>query len=208
MPDDWAKYRDKIQETILVLTHYFRVWGQPASTPAVGRNVPKAAPGPSGPEQRRLPRKSVVLSGVIADLDDEQSWDCMIHDINAGGAAIGGVGRLPVGAQLYLLDTQTRSAHLARVVWSNDTRSGLLLIQSYTMGLGLPPKMRFLWRLLLEEKLRQANRAVEMGVAPELALGSVGLTREHVHQMARYAGADKRFQSLLHRVERLLKDEE
>jgi hypothetical protein len=172
----------------------------------VDRNVPKAAPGP---EQRRLPRKSVVLSGVIADLEGEQSWDCAIHDINAGGAAIGGVGgRLPVGAQLYLLDTQTPSAHLARVVWSNYTRSGLLLIQSYAMGLGLPPKMRFLWRLLLEAKLGQANRAVEMGISAELALGSVGLTREHVHQMARFASADERFQSLLHRVERLLEGEE
>lgn len=167
--------------------------------------MPKAAPGP---EQRRLPRKSVVLSGVIADLEGEQSWECTIHDINSGGAAIGVGGRLPVGAQLYLLDTQTPSAHLARVVWSNYTRSGLLLIQSYAMGLGLPPKMRFLWRLLLEAKLGQANRAVEKGISAELALGSVGLTREHVHQMARYASVDERFQSLLHRVERLLEGEE
>jgi hypothetical protein len=172
------------------------------------RNTPSAAPAPDSAEQRRLPRKTALLGGVIADLESEQSWDCSIYDINARGAAIGVGGRIPIGAQLYLLDTENRAAHHARVVWSNYQRSGLLFIRSHAMGFGLPPRMRFLWRLLLESKLRQADRAVAMGVAPELALGSVGLTREHVYQMSRYASADKLFQTLLRRVESLLADED
>ncbi len=170
--------------------------------------APDPATSPPPSEQRRLPRKNALLTGVIADLESEQSWDCTIHDINARGAAISVGGRMPVGAQLYLLDTESRAAHLAHVMWSNYERSGVLFDRSYTMGFGLPSKMRFLWRLLLEVKLRQADRAVAMGISAQLALGSVGLTREHVHQMARYAGADKRFQQLLQRAEHLLHNED
>jgi hypothetical protein len=170
-------------------------------------NAPRPAAGPTAAEQRRLPRKTTLLSGVIADLESEQSWDCTIHDINARGAAIAVGGRIPVGAQLYLLDTESRAVHHARVVWSNYQRTGLLFIRSHAMGFGLPPNMRFLWRLLLESKLTQADRAVAMGISPDLALGAVGLTREHAHQMARYASADKRFQTLLNRLEQLLQDD-
>ena len=172
------------------------------------KTAPDATPNAAPSEQRSLPRKSALLGGVIADLNTEQAWDCTIHDINAGGAAISAGGRLPVGVDLYLLDTGNREVHLARVMWSNYERSGLLIAQSYAMGLGLPPKMRFLWRLLLDAKLRQAERAVASGISSELALGSVGLTREHVHQMARFASADKRFRKLLARVEELLHDAE
>ena len=168
------------------------------------KTAPDAEPNPAASEQRRLPRKQVLLSGVIADLQSEQSWVCTIHDINARGAAVGVGGRMPVGAQLYLLDTESRNAHLARVMWSNYERSGLLFDRSYAMGFGLPPTMRFLWRLLLEAKLKQADRAVAMGVAARLALDSVGLTSEEMHQMTRHASADKRFQKLLKRVEELL----
>ena len=170
------------------------------------KTAPDAEPDPAPAEQRRLPRKNALLSGVIADLNTHQAWDCTIHDINARGAAISAGGRLPVGVDLYLLDIANREVHLARVMWSNYERSGLLIAQSHAMGLGLPPRMRFLWRLLLDAKLRQAERAVATGVSSELALGSVGLTREHVHQMARFASADKRFRKLLARVEELLHD--
>jgi PilZ domain-containing protein len=174
----------------------------------MSRKAPTAATGPESSEQRRLPRKAALLSGVLADLNGGETLDCAIQDINARGAAVGVSRKLPFGGQVYLLDTGNRFAHLARVVWCKGDRAGLMFVQSYAMGPGLPPRMRFLWRLLLEAKLRQADRAVAMGISAELALGTVGLTREHVHQMARYATADRRFQSLLHRVERLLEDEE
>lgn len=223
MPDDWAEILRPIWERILVLAHYFRVYKEPGSTTAANRSapdaapvspspepepdaalVPVAAPAPTGPEQRRLPRKAVLLNGVLTDLEGEQALDCAIHDINARGAAVSASRELPFEGQVYLLDSGNRAAHLARIVWSKGNRAGLLFVQSHTMGPGLPPKMRFLWRHLLEAKLRQADRAVAMGVPAELALGTVGLTREHVHQMARYAPADERFHGLLQRVEALL----
>jgi hypothetical protein len=155
-------------------------------------------------EKRKLPRKTGVLTGVLVDINGEDPSDCIIRDINIHGVAVIHPKRLPVGAQLYLLDTASRAAHLARVVWNHADCSGLFFVRSYEMGLGLPARLRFLWRLLLEAKLRQAESAVAQGIRPELAFGSVGLTREQVHQMAPHARADMSFQRLLLRTLRLL----
>jgi len=155
-------------------------------------------------EQRKLPRKTGVLSGVLVDGNGENPSDCIIRDINAHGVAVVHPKRLPVGAQIYLLDTGNRTAYLARVIWNNADRSGLSFVRSYAMGLGLPPKLKFLWRLLLEAKLRQAERAIAAGIRADLAFCSVGLTRELVHRMAPHTGADMIFQRLLLRTLRLL----
>jgi hypothetical protein len=155
-------------------------------------------------EKRKLPRKTGVLSGVLVDANGEYPSDCIIRDINAHGAAVTHPKRLPVGAQIYLLDTGNRRAYLARVIWNNADRSGLFFVRSYAMGLGLPPKLKFLWRLLLEANLRQAERAVAAGIRADLAFGSVGLTREQIHRMAPHALADIGFQRLLLRARRLL----
>ena len=39
-------------------------------------------------EQRRLPRKNVLLSGVITDATGEAVSECTIRDIHAQGAAV------------------------------------------------------------------------------------------------------------------------
>ena len=155
-------------------------------------------------EQRRLPRKNVLLAGVIVDAKGESASECTIRDMHAHGAAVSLPGQLQVGAHVYLLDSANGTAHEARVVWSKAHRSGLSFIRSHTMGLGLPPGLKFLWRLLFEAKLRQAERAVATGVSGELALGTAGLTRERIHQMARQAMPDKKLPLLLQRARRLL----
>ncbi len=123
--------------------------------------------------------------------------DCIIRDINARGAAISLAKTLPTGAQTILLDTGNRTAHFARVVWSHTGRFGLLFVRSYKMNSALPPRLVFLWRLLLEANLRQAERAVAAGVPAELALTSIGVTREHILQTARYARTDTKLRQLL-----------
>lgn len=155
-------------------------------------------------EKRKLPRKTGVLTGVLVDINGEDPSDCIIRDINIHGAAVIHPKRLPVGAQLYLLVIGSRTAHLARVVWSHANCSGLFFVCSYEMGLELPARLRFLWRLLLEAKLRQAESAIAQGIRPDLAFSSVGVTREQVHQMAPHAHADMSFQRLLLRTLRLL----
>lgn len=166
------------------------------------QNAVVAAPGTA--EQRKLPRKPGLLWAVLVDTNGEDPADCTIRNVNARGVAIRHPKILPVGVQMYLLDPANRAAHLTRVVWNRVDHSGLVFVKSYTMGLGLPPKLKFLWRLFLEAKLRQAERAIAIGVVPELAFGSVGLTREQVHLMSMHARADVNFQRLLLRALRLL----
>ena len=155
-------------------------------------------------EQRRLPRKNVLLSGVLTDATGETASECLIRDMHASGAAISLSRPLQVSARVFLLDTANAAAHDARVAWSRGDRSGLSFTRSYAMGLGLPPRLRFLWRLLFEARLQQAERAIASGVSAEPALGMAGLTREYMHQMVRYASSDKRLLQLLQRASRRL----
>jgi hypothetical protein len=170
------------------------------------KNAPSEAPVAASTEQRRLPRKSVLLSGVIADANGENASECVIRDMHAQGAAISALRPLQAGTHVFLLDPANGAAHEARVAWSRGGRAGLSFVRSYTMGLGLPPALRFFWRLLFEAKLQQAERAVAKGATGELALGAAGLTRELIHQIAKQAMPDKKLPPLLQRARRLLKE--
>jgi hypothetical protein len=158
---------------------------------------------PSVVERRGPARKDAFLSGILVDIGGKGSSDCVIRDITARGASISLCKTLPTGAQTILLDTGNRAAHFARVSWSNAGRCGLLFVRSYPMNRELPPRLAFLWRLLLEANLQQAQRAVATGIRADTALASVGLTREHAHQIARYARANRGVQQLLESAKRL-----
>ena len=161
------------------------------------RNAVKVAIDAHSSEQRRLPRKQTLLCAVIADVNGETASDCIIRDINARSAQISFTRPLPLGAQIYLLDANNKAAHLARVVWRRSGRAGLSFIESHTIGLGLPPPLKFLWKLFLEAKFREVYRLVAAGIQIELALSTVGLDEEHLRQMARYGRVEKRFEILL-----------
>ena len=165
------------------------------------KSAPKPAPDPA--EQRKLVRKNVLMSGVLCDANGEAASECTIHDMHTQGAAVSR-GNLTVNTRVYLIDVGNNNAHEARVAWSKDDRSGLQFTRSYTMGLGLPPALKFLFRLQFEAKLAQVRRAVAGGVAIRPALGSAGLTREYIHQVGRHAVGDERFLRLLLIAERLL----
>ena len=157
-------------------------------------------------EQRRLPRKNVLLSGVLINASGETGSECIIRDMHSSGAAISVSRPLQVGGRVFLLDIANAAAHDARVAWSRADRYGLSFTRNYVMGLGLPPALRFLWRFLFEARLRQAERAIASGAEADLALGTAGITREYIHQMSRYASSDKRLLQLLQRATYLLDD--
>lgn len=169
------------------------------------RNAVKVALNAAPSERRRLPRKEALLGAVVADVDGETASDCVIRDINARSAQISFSRTLPIGSQIYLLDANNKAAYLARVVWGRSGRTGLLFIESHAIGLGLPPKLKFLWRLFLEAKLREVYRLVATGIPLELALSTAGLAEEHLHQMARYASVEKRTEILLRLAKRVMK---
>jgi len=164
------------------------------------------SPDATSLEQRKLPRKNVLLSGVLVSATGETAWECIIRDMHASGAAVSALRPLQVGSRVLLLDIANAAAHDSRVAWSRANRSGLSFTRSYAMGLGLPPAFKFLWRMLFEAKLQQAERAVATGVSAEVALSAVGLSRERMHQMVRQAMPDKKLPQLLARARRLLED--
>ena len=60
-------------------------------------------------EQRAVPRKIVLLSGILVDIDGRNTSDCIIRDINARGAAISVCKSPPTGAQTFYLTQVTGS---------------------------------------------------------------------------------------------------
>jgi len=166
--------------------------------------APQVPIDPDSSERRSLPRKGVLLSGVVADLDGEIAFDCTIRDMNAQSAQIGFANKFPMVAQIYLLDTGSRTAHLANVTWSNSHSAGLSFVRSCAIGFALPPKLKFLWRLLLEANLREVDRVVAGGIAVGLAFQTVDLSEVQLDRMARHAGDDKEFARLILRAKSLL----
>src|SRR5687768_15971375 len=129
------------------------------------RKAPKAAVDPPSPDQRWLPRKDALLDGELADADGAAASECIIRNIHGLGASLSLERPLSLNAQVVLLDTSNEAAHVARVIWSKADRVGLSFIRSYAVGSRLPHRMRFVWRLLFEAKLRQLERAVTAGIS-------------------------------------------
>jgi hypothetical protein len=164
------------------------------------RNRRKSDP----PERRALLRKHAYLSGVLTDLEAESAMACTIRDTHARGAEIRFSGTVPRGAHVFLLETDTRMVHLARVAWTGAGRCGLRFVRSYPMDVRLPPHLRAFWRLFLELNLQEVERAVAVGATVETALRSAGLSREHLHFVARHASTDHRLEALIERAKRLM----
>jgi hypothetical protein len=68
--------------------------------------------------------------------------------------------------------------------------------------------LKFLWRLLLEAKLREVDRIVAKGIPVGLAFQTVGLAEAHLDQMALHAGTDKKFERSLLLARRRLQQTE
>src|SRR5258708_784878 len=164
------------------------------------RNQAAALSDPDASERRRWPRKTTPSRAVIANADGKNAHDCVIIDISAGGAQISTSEKVPVDLQVYLLDTGNQVAYLAKILWSNATRSGLWFLGKQPIGRGMAPCLSFLWRLLLEAKLREVDRNLAEGVPKTLALAGAGLTPVHVHEMAQHTNGDRKFESALLRA--------
>src|SRR5215471_4651733 len=164
------------------------------------------APAPAVPtpelqphERRRLERKPALLRAVIVEANGQNARNCMIVDINAGGAQVSASTSFPVGTDVYLLDVGSQIAHFAKLVWSKADRSGLCFVESHRMGMGLPLHLSFLWKLLLEAKLRDIERNIGNGVSAGSAFMSAGLSGVDLDLMAQRAAGNPGFEEALHR---------
>jgi hypothetical protein len=160
------------------------------------KKAARAAVKTEGSERRSLPRKRALMDAVVVDLKGSNAVDCVIRDINARSAQITFSNDLPVGTQLYLLDTANKAAYQARVVWRRFDRAGLYFVQRHLLNWWLPARLKFLWRLFLEAKTREVYRLVTAGIPLELALSTAGMTRDQLNHMAQYGRSEKRFEIL------------
>ncbi len=154
-------------------------------------------------DRRRLPRKTTLLRAIIAGPKGEDASDCMIQDLNAGGAQISASKTPAKGTELCLLDTGNQLAYLAKVMWSKGDRCGLLFHETHTLGVGLPSHLTFLWKLCLEAKLKDIDRDLAKGASARLAFLNAGLSEVDLHYMSQCAKGDAQFERALNRAKSL-----
>src|SRR5262245_36745452 len=124
------------------------------------KDVREARLSVAADERRQLPRKGVLLAGVVADRTGKNAIDCTIRDINVHGAQIQSPKTLELGEELFLLNTRNEIAHLATVAWIKNDRTGLSFVRSYSLEETLPPHLEFLWKLFLDAKFRQIGTLI------------------------------------------------
>ena len=95
-----------------------------------------------------------------------------MRDISVGGARIS-LSRKPGWHKTYLLDTGNRVAYFAIVVSSKSNSAGLSFQKSHVIGIDLPPELKFIWRLVLETKLKEVEGVVAIGVPVDQAHSQV-----------------------------------
>ena len=170
----------------------------------MSKNAPQPAPDLQPHERRRLERKPALLRAVIVEASGQNVRDCFIVDINAGGAQVSATISFPNGTEVYLLDVGNQIAYSAKVVWSKSDRSGLSFADCHRMATGLPLHQSFLWKLLLEAKLRDIERNIGNGISAGSAFMNAGLSGVELDLMARRAAGDAGFEEALQRARMLL----
>ena len=169
----------------------------------MGKDAPVISLDPPAVERRRLPRKRVLLGGVIADANGKNEFDCTIRDMNMRGAQVQVPRTLQLGGEVYLVDTRNESAHLATVAWINTDRTGLSFVRSYSLEVTMPPQFEFLGRLLNEAKLRQVRILIEHGLSVEDASRVVGLTEDCLERFGERGIFNEKVAPLLRQAKRL-----
>ena len=86
------------------------------------------------------------MTGKVVYQRGVHAFNCTIRDISATGARIAFSETHIVPNQFFLIDTQARRVHDAKVVWVAYSQRGLRFVQSYDIDQRLPPNLEFLKR--------------------------------------------------------------
>jgi PilZ domain len=119
-----------------------------------GRNLPQEniskQHAPSGIEQRKAPRKKVLLTGKVIHGDGAYVLDCTIRDVSATGARITLAQGRAIPEAVYLLDMVNRVAYEAVVVSERAGGLGLKFKKTLRLAEITAPELRYLKRIWLE----------------------------------------------------------
>jgi hypothetical protein len=108
-----------------------------------------------GADRRSDDRRRVFLFGRLTDRTGEKSVECAIANVSHAGAQVRLYGDIELPNELYLIDANTHSAHLANIVWREGDRLGLSFVATYDLEKPLPAKLGFLNDRFVQTKLRQ-----------------------------------------------------
>ena len=104
--------------------------------------------------QRSARRQKALLPAVIASLDGQTSFDCVIKDLSAAGAKL----TIPKSAKpaglFFFINVRDRLAHRASIVWQSENSIGLRYHDTLSLSTGLDPSLHFLNRLWLQRAVR------------------------------------------------------
>jgi hypothetical protein len=107
-------------------------------------------PATGGIEQRKAPRKKVLLTGKVIYGDGAHVMDCTIRDLSATGARITLAQGRTVPERAYLLDMINRVAYEAVVVSQRAGGFGLKFKKTLRLAEITTPELRYLKRIWLE----------------------------------------------------------
>ena len=112
-------------------------------------------PGKSGSSERRpKARKQVLLTGIIASHDGDQSLDCTIRDLSETGARIVPAKGVLLPADFYLINVRDRVAYDAKLVRSNGAEAGVHFNKTLPLAQLDNPALGFLKRMWLSKATR------------------------------------------------------
>ena len=110
-------------------------------------------PAPSIEDHRRQPRQRAYIGGKVV-YGDYFSLDCVVRDINTGGARV----QLPEGQavpdKLFLVDLKTAIAYDAHVVWRRYPLIGLAFDHQHGLAEANTPHLRILKQLWMSTRER------------------------------------------------------
>ncbi len=107
-------------------------------------------------DQRSQPRPRTYLGGKLV-YGDYFSLDCVVRDINTGGARV----QLPEGQavpdKVFLVDLKTAIAYDAHVAWRRYPLIGLTFDHQYGLAEAATPHLRILKQLWMSSRERGSN---------------------------------------------------
>ncbi len=113
-------------------------------------------PAPKPEDHRSEPRQRAYLGGKLV-YGDYFSLDCVVRDINSGGARI----QLPEGQavpdKVFLVDLKMAIAYDAHVAWRRYPMIGLAFDHQHGLAEANTPHLRILKQLWMSSRERGSN---------------------------------------------------
>ncbi len=100
-------------------------------------------------DQRRLPRRRVLLGGKVVEADGCFSTSCTIRDVTDDGAMLRLPAPVPVGEHVYLIELRSGVAHQVKVTWRRNGDMGVSYEKQVVLEESSDPRIRMLRRLWL-----------------------------------------------------------